>query len=561
MSPRGFIRRSAIPLVLAVGAIRPPAAGAQATPVPGERGAPFVERVEVRVRSILVSAADAKGHPPDPPLGPADLEVFENGKPVEVIGVEPVRPPAPPRNPAAPPVAPADTRETPHASGTPQYLYLDTTALNRRSMKLVTDAVASHLEGILALGPLEIVLADATPRVDLPSTSDASALRRELARIGSEVPGKERLLDLRRDALREVRDAQNSSTNAAADSVRAHVQAAVTHELALLRIAFHRLEAWAAARSETRAGILYYATDGFDMDPVETYERSITSTNPALRQEALQMEAEYGGEVPKMLAEVESTLAGKGLTTIPIALGGTSAEFASSAGNMGLRGAQAMRQVVDFAPLFFYQRPTDPLRLVADATGGEVVTTSSHFGSALDHLESAYLVTFRVAAIPDGRPHPLVVRSRRPGVTVRASRHLLTGTPRAVSADRAVRVLDGSEKPADLPVVATLAAGGPAPAGKRGGTLRIVVNFSSVEEALGIRAGGPVSLRLSLAVEIAGGEPFTSSEDVEWTPDSSSWRYQIPMTWPDEARRIAVLVEELSAGLSGATIVDVPAPR
>ncbi len=515
------------------------------------------------MRSILVSATDAKGHPPEPPLGPADLQVLENGRPVEVIGVEPVRPPASSGKPAAPPVIPETSREAPRAapSGTPQYLYLDTTALNRRSMKLVTDAVATHLDGILGLGPLEIVLADATPRIDLPSTSDASALRRELARIGSDVPGRERLLDLRRDALREVRDAQNSGTNAAADSVRAHVQAAVTHELALLRTSFHRLEAWAAARSETRAGILYYATDGFDMDPVETYERSITSTSPALRQEVLQMEAEYGGEVPKMLADVEATLAGKGLTTIPIALGATSAEFASSAGNMGLRGAQAMRQVVDFAPLFFYQRPTDPLRLVADATGGEVVTTSSHLGSALDRLEAAYLVTFRVAAIPDGRPHPLVVKSLRPGVSVRANRHLLTGTPRAVSADRAVRVLEGSEKPADLPVVAALAAGGPAPAGKRGGTLRITVNFSAVQDALGIAGGRPVPLRLSLAVEIAGGEPFTSSEDVEWTPDSSSWRYQIPMTWPDEARRIAVLVEELSAGLSGATIIDVPPPR
>jgi hypothetical protein len=467
---------------------------------------------------------------------------------------------------AAPPATPSDAGPV-RPAGTSQDLYLDTSTLNRRSLKFVADAVSGQIDRILKVGPLEIVVADATPRVFLAATSDPVSLRSALKDLAANVPGKERLLDLRRDALRELRNAQAApggsrigSGNPAASRVRSLVQSAAGHEIALLRVSFDRLEAWASARPEGGAGILYYSNDGFDMDPVETYERSVTSGDVTVRQEILQMQAEYGGEVEKMLKKLEATLAGKGLTTVPIALGTTSAEMANSAGNMELRGASAMRQVVDFAPLFFYERPTEPLRLVADATGGEVVTTSSRFGSVLDRIGSAYVVTFRVRAVPDGRPHPLAVSSTRPGVTVRASHHLLTGRPSAISAERAARVLEGSERPADVPVLATLVPGGSAPPGKRGGMLRLAVNFASAAEVLDFENPTKIPLRVSVAVAIDDADPFTSSEEIDWVPEGTSWRYQFPMIWPSDARRIAILVEEMSTGLSGAAVVDVPAP-
>ncbi|HEY1434859.1 MAG TPA: hypothetical protein VGG65_05745, partial [Thermoanaerobaculia bacterium] len=206
----------------------------------------------------------------------------------------------------------------------------------------------------------------------------------------------------------------------------------------------------------------------------------------------------------------------------------------------------------------FYVRPAEPLRLIADATGGEVVSTSSRFGTTLDHIGGGYLVTFRVRAIPDGRPHPLVVTAAHPGITVRASRHLLTGSPRALSLERAARVLEGSEKPADVPVLATLSAAAPA-SGKAGGMLRVAANFAALREAVGDADGAPVPLRLSIAVDLGDGDPFTSAEEVDWRRESDSWRYQVPLTWPPEAKRIAVLVEEISTGLSGSAVVAIPA--
>lgn len=549
LSTRGR-RTATASLALLLGAAAP-AFSQTPTPTAVALPRPFVEKVEVRVRSILVFATGPGGKPLAAPLTAADVRVLESGRPAEVLDVVPVSSTGSARV-AAPPLGRAPAPAAAAPKGTLQYLYVDTATLNRRSMKLVTDAVAGHLDAILAVGPLEIVLADAAPAVYLPATSDAAAVHKALADLAANVSGKQRLLDLRKDALEEIRNAELSTKSAAASNTRVHLRAATEHEVALLRISFDRLEAWAAARPDARPGILYYANDGFDMDPIETYRNAIGSRDEGLRNEVLQLSAEYGGEVSKLLARVEGTLAGKGLTTVPLVLGGTTAEFASSASNMGLRGGAAMRQVVDSAPLFFYTRPTEPLGLVAGATGGEIVSTSSRFGAVLDHIGSAWIVTFRVGAVPDGRPHPLVVQAARDGVVLRTTRYLLTGSPRAASLERAVRVLEGSEKPADVPVLATLV-----PSGQRSGMLRLAVNFASVRDVLG-GAGGVVPLRLTLAVDLGDGEPFTSAEEADWRPDSDSWRYQLPLTWPSEARRVAVLVEEVSTGLAGAAVLEIP---
>jgi hypothetical protein len=545
-------------LALLIAAAAVPALAQTPTPEPVARQQPFIEKVEVRVRSILVFATGPGGRPLAAPLTARDVRVLENGRPAEVLDVEPVRAPVSTGAAAAPPAAP-EAAAGPPAKGTLQYLYIDTATLNRRSMKRITDVVGGHLDGILAIGPLEIVLADAAPAVYLPATSDAAAIRKALSDLAAKVSGKQRLLDLRKDALEEIRNAELSAKSVAVSNTRAHVRAAAEHEIALLRISLDRLETWAAARPDARPGILYYANDGFDMDPIESYRNAIGSRDEGLRNEVLQLSTEYGGEVGKILARVEGTLAGKGLTTVPLVLGGTTAEFAGSASNMGLRGGAAMRQVVDSAPLFYYTRPTEPLGLVAGATGGEMVSTSSRFGAVLDHIGAAYVVTFRAGVVPDGRPHPLVVQSARDGIVLRTTRYLLTGSPRAASLERAARILEGSEKPGDVAVFATLAPSASAGA-PRSGMLRIAVNFASVRDVLGAVV---VPLRLSLAVDLGDGEPFTSAEEVDWRRDegSDSWHYQVPLNWPTEAKRVVVLVEEVSTGLAGAAVVDVPGAR
>ena len=79
------------------------------TPVPG-----FTERVEVNIRTIFAVVVDPKGLA-GRPLGPADVQVLEDGIPAQVIGVDPIRPvprpiEAPATGPDAVPSPPSETR-------------------------------------------------------------------------------------------------------------------------------------------------------------------------------------------------------------------------------------------------------------------------------------------------------------------------------------------------------------------------------------------------------------------------------------------------------------------
>ena len=96
---------------------------------------PFVERVEVNVRTILVRITDRDGKPAVPAPGPEDLEILEDGKPMRILGVDPAKPAAPAAVPTTPPELPktplpASQLGAPRSLGIPQHLYLDTTTLD-----------------------------------------------------------------------------------------------------------------------------------------------------------------------------------------------------------------------------------------------------------------------------------------------------------------------------------------------------------------------------------------------------------------------------------------------
>lgn len=533
-----------------------PAVVAPAKETPAEK--PFVEKVEVRVRSVLVFVTAANGKPLAAAPRPDQLRASENGAPVEILAIEPIAGTKAATEAAAAPAAPAPPEAAPKIAGVPQYLYLDTTALNQRSMPIVTRAVADNLDSFLANGPMEIVGADPEPRVLLPATRDRAQIGAVLQRLPKEMPGKERLLWLRRDTMESIRDAQDRRTSAA-ETLRAHVQMAVREEVALVRNSLERLEAWAAARPDDRPGVLYYCNDGFDVDPTEIYLMAIPREDQRTRLELMQLAGEFGGEVSKLLARAEGTLAGKGLTTVPFALGSTMAEFAGNSANLDKRGGAALRRPTEGAPLFFYARPLESLGLVADATGGEVVSATTRLPKVVERVGGAFLLTFRVRAASDGKPHPFAVTAASGDLRIRAPKYLLTGSPESASIHRAMRALEGTDRARDLPLTVSLSPTGASEKGRFGGMLRIGASFSGLAEV--IQEGAPLRLRLAVAVAVKNAPPFTTSQEIEWTPESMSWLYQVPLTWPVGAERVAVVVEEVSTGLAGSSVVDVPKPH
>ncbi len=535
-----------------------PAAPQEKQP-PQEQQPPYVERVEVRVRSVLVFITDAKGKPLVAAPSPADLRVTEDGKPVEVLAVEPARPAA---------TAPSTTATTGdgatatpvvrEAAAVPQYLYLDTTSLQVRSVPRIVETLDRHLESLLASGPLEVVVADPDPKVALPSTRDVAAIRATLKTLPTTAVGKQRIYESRRDSLTQMLYDQTNRGTTSGPS-RPELRTAIRQEMALITTSLDRLDTWAATLPYDRASVVYLCNDGFDGDLTEVYRKVLNeSLSFEDHQAAMQLQMEFGRDAANITARAGDILAGRGATAIVLAFGNTDSDFATSAANQGKLGTTAIRRPTNSMPINYFARPNEPLLAIADRTGGEVVSVDSKLPRALDDVGGAYLVSFRSHAPADGHAHPLEITSASSAIRVRAPRAVLAATPQAASAGQAVRALSTPSGAGSLPVTAAIADAEKAEKDRMRGRLEVSADLGSIAEAL--ETLGPGRIRVTVAVENTKGAPFTRSEEAELdhSGQGTMWSYEANITWPPDATRVAVTIEELKTGARGSAVAELP---
>lgn len=525
-----------------------------------DQQAPYVERVEVRVRSVLVFITDAKGKPLATPPSPSDLRVIEDGKPAEVLAVESARQSEsmPRPGPAAPAEAPAPSAARSPAP-IPQYLYLDTTSLRQRSVPRLVKMLDSNLASLLANGPLEVVVADPVPRVVLPSTHDPAAVRAALDRLPASAVGKQIIYDARHDSVEQMVDQVNDPRRPGISAFRSNPRVAIRQELLLVTTSLQYLDAWSATLPYDRASVVYLCNDGFDGDLTEVYRQILLkSPRPEDVQLAMQLQMEFGRDAENLTSKAADVLAGRGATAIVLALGGTDADFATSAANQGAQSGAASRQPYVGPPTFYFNRPNEPLLAVADRTGGQVVTAETRMPRALEEVGAAYIVSFRSHSPADGKAHPLEITSASSGIRVRAPRAVLAATPQAASAGQAVRALSSPSGVGSLPVTAEIADAEKAEKGGMRGRLVVSADLASIVEAL--ETLGPGLVRVTVAVENTKGAPFTRSEDaeLEHSGQGTMWSYEANITWPPDATRVAVTIEELKTGARGSAVVELP---
>ena len=382
----------------------------------------------------------------------------EDGKTLTVIAVEPLRGGAIPAPSPGPSEAPSSqtAATTPPGNGLPQYLYVDPAGLWRRSPFLVAQAIEQNLDALLRVGPLEIVLADPEPRILLASSSDPARVRASLAAVSKASAPADSIFENRWQTRRDIEQAMGAA------EVRMLIRISVQQEIVRMRQYTERLEAWAASLHEDRPGILYLCNDGFDSDPTETYRGSLRDAGDlASRGDRAGRElpnnmsaftAQLFGEFAQSLAPLEErmtlALAGRGLRIVAIAPGSLMA--LSSVIDVERQGG------LDAAPLArgdepYFARPHEPLGVLADASGGEVVTTPQRLGTAVGRLAGAYLVSFRSALPPDGKAHTLEVTSARADLKIRAQRLLTRQSPESIAAARAIRGLAVTPPPEAWP--------------------------------------------------------------------------------------------------------------
>ncbi len=548
------------PLAASLAAMALAVAGPARAQATGQEPA-FTEKVEVRVRSVLASITDANGAPLARPPSPAEVVVLENGKPVEVIAVEPVRRRAPqPEAPATEPGTAANAVIPPPAP-LRQYLYTDAVTLQASSLRKIAAAFAADLPEILSSGPLEIVLADPTPRVLAASTTDSAALGAALEALGK-MQGKESINYVRRDYLDVVQNpalAYGQNRPASLSAPRMPAKASVQHEVQLLQKVLSSIAGWAGTLPYDRPGIVYLCSDGFDADPTEFYRRTLlASQNPELRQEASTLLAEYGNTVARSRTLAEKELAARGLRTVVVALGGIHAEFASSAANTHKVSSRSIAYSSTGAEVSYFARPIEPLQLIAAATGGEVVSTETKLAAAVGRDSGLYLVTFRTTAPADGTAHALSVSGATPGLTVSAPRYLAAGTIASSAAAKATEAVS-SARPSNEGLQVDVSVEATGKAGKKlQGELSVSADLAGISAALERLGAGRV--RVTVAVEVPGSPPFVSHDeaDLDHSGSGTIWLYEARILWPPEATRVAVTIEELKTGARGTGVADLP---
>lgn len=602
----------AVPLALAFAA----AASTQEAAPPRQA---FGEVVRATAVTVTISAVDAAGGVPAD-LAAADFQVFEDGVEVPVIGlerftvrgggaVEAPAPPAPPAPPAASPTAAADASAgfgTPPGAGAEPWqivVYFDAPTASIPTVQGAARELAAHAEELAALGSVELVVAAPAPERRHAATRDPEALGAAFTKLAEKGVGTNEIAQLRREFV-AASDADNADELSRSRGEAANTRprgggagqppgsilyrnegarggdsrlpsgASAMQRQMLIRTSAQR-EAQLLARQRTllldwlalterprRARALILVSDGFDLDPSEFYASYLRDATQAasLTQELRGM----GSGAP--FEQLARTVAAAGWQVLPVSLsqpGAQSANAAEVSGRSRYRGfTRGARSEAPGSGLssFLLRAPLDPLRTLAEVTGGELALSAGQLATAVEALGDRLRLTYQVARAPDGELHRLEVRSRRPGLEVRAPRSVSAAAPDALMAARARRVLGTDEAAgSELEVHLTATA---AKDPEHADAVMLEIAYEAELDVL--RAQRPrvdaAQLRVTVAVELPDGRVLISQDRPAARDLSGERRFAArePLRVPKGTKRVAVVVDDVDSGAWGG---DATVPR
>jgi VWFA-related protein len=586
--PGTFRPALALALLAAAGVAR-----AQEPPAPHV----FSGTAQVTAVELLVEVTDRAGVTPVD-LTAGDFEVIEEGEKVSLIGVErvvagTVRGAS--DSTASPPSA---AQEPPQAIGAPPgwrlVVWFDQELSSTRSIRRAAEELAAHARMLAELGEVEIVVAGDGERVALAPTRSSPAIERAFLEVARDVAGRDGVRRIRRSFLDRLLlkgelDGRNmpqtsrtppgsggggagggfAGTMATRDpgssvSRRSLIREAVASERILLTRRLDQLVTGLAARSLPGAKSLLLINDGWDLDPRDFYlAGSPSGANDFFADLSADVSGTEGGAPIDTLGRL---LAASGWVGISVASGALEAGVTVSAelsgrGRLGEIMSGGEDSISELPSALVY-RPLAPLRAIAEATGGDVLTGVGALGGAIERLRDRVRLTYQVSRPPDAKLRRVEVRALRPGLEVRAPRWTGAPTGEELAAARARALVEGREVRADLPLSAALAVE-PVEAGaaadevappRRRGVLQARLDLAPVRAAL--TGGEPSALRLTVAVSYPSAPPFVIRDvlDGQRLSGLAAWTWSAPIALPADFERVAVVIEESRSGGFGAAL-------
>ncbi len=441
-------------------------------------------------------------------------------------------------------------------------LYVNRVLGGGSGLSRALDAVSGEAIRLAALGPVEIVVADADQvRTLAEPTRDVSALTAALEQLSSQQSALNAVERIRQSFVRGVRKSEVRGIARGRSKVLIAATAAASEENLVLLRSLERLRLWALRGTGHRAGLLVVVGGGFDEDPTSFYLSFVRRMEPHNVDRARQnLRHRRQSESVGALAQ---ELAGAGWRLLAVAgnaVGGdaSSADFRRSdkvetfaAGDFNaLAGAhESPWLLVD---------PIGSQDHLAAASGGGVTVGSAGLGASLDQTSGWYLLTYQVARPPDGASHVLEVRPRRDGVVVSTNRVVTAATSEGQAEARLRRLLAGSSSTGEI-IVEILTGSSTAAGGNRlTAEIDATVRFGALAAVLN-REGRATTLRVSVAVKAGDETPNVEHRLQRMAKVPESWVYSFPLERPAGAEiSLAVTVEEPASGLWGGALIELP---
>jgi Ca-activated chloride channel family protein len=422
-------------------------------------------------------------------------------------------------------------------------VYVDRVLTGSRTLRTAAGSLAERAAILSALGPVEVVVAEPIPRVVLSATQDVHAIDEALSKLWLVGDGRDDIRVLRQ----RFRD-QKKDEGVAADPAGE----AIDEEERLVRRQQDALAEWLVAQEGGGPRALLLVSDGFDVDP-EKYYRPDAAPSGAADTATPARE----GALEKTGLETARTAAALGWTVFPLPMGDSSlpdlrhlkanpTPKVPLGGKITFGRAKPEEPANQPPPAPELLAPQEPLKWLAETTGGELVVGPGSLAAALTHLRSRFWVRYQAIREMDGRPHAVEVRTSRSDLAIKGRRWDVEGVPEAVAAARAGRLLNGEDDGVGLEISARIQ---PAPADTGKGMLDL-------------RIESPEPSASPLRVTVAGAAGRGATHHILTPADLAGTEanvYRLPVSIPDGADAVGVEIEPVAGGAWGGQVVNLGA--
>ena len=528
--------------------------------------------VYVTAIDIVADVKDASGKLP-PGLTADDFVLIEDGVERKIIGVDYLRlelAAAAAQPGVAEPAAAAPRPQKPWQT----VLYFETDLSNGRGRRQTAKELAKHVDKLVQMGTVDVVFANPRPAPLLQNSRDAEAVRKALKTVETSAGGNQLAIH-RHEFLNHVQTAthlegaketdvryvmtengikkekpvqqprsSNLSENSSTVDVRI-VKPYIEQEVQLISRFRRNLITYLSNYNRYAPRTLIMVTDGYDLDPLEYYSAHLDKGDD-LELRGYVTQAALADSAEKMA----KSLATAGWTTVSVQ-GDTFSDGwmddASTNTSMG-RIHKFSLAAPSAGPRGILFRPADPLRKVAEETGGEVVANSGKIGQAIARIDDRLRITYQVDRQPDGKARAVVLRARDPKLKVRSTRWAASSTPDEMAEQRALAQLQEGNFAGDLPVQATV-EWTPNPA-RRQGSLRVVSKLPG-----GLAKG---DFRFTLAILVPPGEAFVTNRPLTgFRLNDGVFDLRTPLDLPAKTSVVVISIEDTATGMWGSSRIVV----